>query len=492
MFQNNFENKWSDKFVDFAMNYYNNFNSTPFPNYSNNVINNENTQPSSLIKYLNHNIDQSYFNTNPNLTIDFIKNNPTIPWDWKEISRHSNITIQDITENPDLPWDWKEISFKPTITIDFIKQFSNKPLNFKIISKCKNISMNDIENNLDLPWNWNHVSQNPNLTIYFVEKHLNRSWNWKCVSRIVTMDFIKKHKDIQFNWNSINLVNTTITREDIVNNLDDFPWDFANMPLSKYPPFEFILQHLDKNWDWGRLSSADFVTIKHIIDNPNLPWHYDYMSYNENLTIEFVLNNIDKGWKFYGITQSHLGTIENVLKYPDLNWNISLLSSKSNITMEIIEENMHLNWDFNQIIFNPNVTEKFIEKLINEGIYKIEDLETVCKFATSYEFFKKYIYRVKSKLKYNSLNYFLTMEIIEDLHKRDANLEKINLRYNLFEFSKNNFIGYLQKVEFMMVCDFCYDKWSDVVNPLGEKMKHGKLEMIVVDEYVLNNIYEFL
>ena len=41
---------------------------------------------------------------NPNITMDIIKNNPDLPWDWRGISRNPNLTIDMILDNPDKDW----------------------------------------------------------------------------------------------------------------------------------------------------------------------------------------------------------------------------------------------------------------------------------------------------------------------------------------------------------------------------------------------------
>ena len=42
---------------------------------------------------------------NPNITVDFIENNPDKPWDWEGISMNPNITMDFIEKHSDKPWN---------------------------------------------------------------------------------------------------------------------------------------------------------------------------------------------------------------------------------------------------------------------------------------------------------------------------------------------------------------------------------------------------
>ena len=48
--------------------------------------------------------------SNPNLTMDIIKENPDKPWDWHRISRNPTITMDIIKENSDKDWNWHDIT----------------------------------------------------------------------------------------------------------------------------------------------------------------------------------------------------------------------------------------------------------------------------------------------------------------------------------------------------------------------------------------------
>jgi hypothetical protein len=43
---------------------------------------------------------------------------------------------------------------------------------------------------------------------------------------------------------------------------------------------KFVLENLDKKWIWWGLSRNPGITMKDILENPNLPWDWDYISEN--------------------------------------------------------------------------------------------------------------------------------------------------------------------------------------------------------------------
>jgi len=81
--------------------------------------------------------------------------------DWSAISEHPNITCEFIKKYPNLPWDWCSFSKNPNITCEII------------------------QNNLDKNWNW-----------YEISKHLNITW--ECIQMNSIMNFNRRDNP---NWN---------------------------------------------------------------------------------------------------------------------------------------------------------------------------------------------------------------------------------------------------------------------------------------------------
>lgn len=72
------------------------------------------------------------------------------------------------------------------------------------------------------------------------------------------------------------------------------------------------------------------------------------------------------------------------------------------------------------------------------------------------------------------------------------NLNKL-VRNVEFVSSKNNLFTYLQTTTFLIIFDYNYENWSGIANSLEQNTKkHTKFQTILSDEYVTNNICEFL
>jgi hypothetical protein len=105
---------------------------------------------------------------NPHITIDIIRDNLHLPWDWWMLCSNSVITFDIIKANPDLPWQIQGFTLNPNITIDVIRENLNIPWDWYTL--CTNIAITPaiIKENSDLPWQVQGFSQNPNLTAELV------------------------------------------------------------------------------------------------------------------------------------------------------------------------------------------------------------------------------------------------------------------------------------------------------------------------------------
>lgn len=69
----------------------------------------------AFLQYTLENFDENDINitwisTHPALTIEIIKQNRIINWNWSLVSCNNSITIENIIDNPKLPWDYEKIS----------------------------------------------------------------------------------------------------------------------------------------------------------------------------------------------------------------------------------------------------------------------------------------------------------------------------------------------------------------------------------------------
>ena len=299
------------------------------------------------------NIEDLYhwMSSNITLNINHILLNATKSWHWYFISLNESITMNDVKNNLHLPWNYRQLSSNPNLTIKFVKKTINKQWNWNAISCNKAITMDDVRYNQHLPWSYISLSKNPNLTIEFVTENLRNK---------------KGSKMIPWDWNLITY-NEAITMDDILNN-PRLPWCYEWLPLNPNLTLDFVVNHLDNNWNWNwtnischeEISMDDFRKYLYPPRNLVLPLDYESLSENPNLTIDFVLENLSKPWDYSFVTSNKSITIEDICQNPQLNWRFKKMSHNKNINMEYILKHMeetdkyNESFDFDAICRNPS------------------------------------------------------------------------------------------------------------------------------------------
>ena len=56
----------------------------------------------------------------------------------------------------------------------------------------------------------------------------------------------------------------------------------------------YILDNLDKGWDFCELSEIPNVTWEIVKTNPQIPWDFSYLSRNPNITCDIITSNPDE------------------------------------------------------------------------------------------------------------------------------------------------------------------------------------------------------
>lgn len=123
-----------------------------------------------------------YVSINPNLTWEFVRENPTVGWDWKEVSRHRCVTWDRVVENPNMPWSHKYLSSNPNITREIVA--ANPQIQWDPARILANPA---------IPWDrvlppiddvdlWRLLSGRPEITWKFVADRPHLPWNWGTLS----------------------------------------------------------------------------------------------------------------------------------------------------------------------------------------------------------------------------------------------------------------------------------------------------------------------
>ena len=287
-----------------------------------------------------------WLSQNPNITLEFIKEFPSINWDWQGIAANPNLTIDFVRRHRDKieNWvilfeacdtldpedilsiadhvngtDWMRLSFSRNVTLDFVLKHKDAPaIIWDGVSASPNITMDMIERHeaMGLLWTKRGIAFNPNVTINYIKKYQNigAPWDWYALSRnpAITMDIVRENVS---------------------------PWQPSELSENPNITMDFIIEFFGiGGWNWQKLSEHPNITMRDIAQYPHFPWDWVFVSRNLNVTIEFVKANIEKGWDWCG------------------------LSMNPGITVVDIELNAQLPWDWHGISYNPNITFEFIQK----------------------------------------------------------------------------------------------------------------------------------
>ena len=167
---------------------------------------------------------------NPNITINIIRDNPDMKWDHYWLSRNISVTWETVLSNPDIQWYYPALCANPNITWDTIQTNHDKLMDYEFISGNPNITWDIIQANHDKPWDYYELSTNPNITLNIVQANPDKPWNYKSLGMnpSITWDIIDRHPDIEWKYGKL-CQNPNISYEMMEDNL---LWYFDNMGIA--------------------------------------------------------------------------------------------------------------------------------------------------------------------------------------------------------------------------------------------------------------------
>lgn len=154
--------------------------------------------------------------------------------------------------------------------------------------------------------------------------------NWPILSREAKLSDLKKYRNFPWEWYGlIPPRHNGLNRVGISNNPN------INM--------KFVLENLDKNWDWVSLSgNENAITIQDIENNINLAWDWLTVVDRSDLTIDFVDKHVDREcpplWE--RITRNISITKEDIIKYSHFPWDWERIHY-INLKLEFVIKYLH-------------------------------------------------------------------------------------------------------------------------------------------------------
>lgn len=288
----------------------------------------------------------------PDLTWDHILKYPDL-YDCPEcLSRLA--PLEYIIDHPDEPWDFEVVSNRPNLTIDFIRQFKNKLNWYELTMK---FNFQDIIKNMDLPWNITSLSSNRSVTPDDIIDNPQIEWNFALLSENIDVNFI--YANIHLDWDYKVLskrVHITFISDNI-----NLPWDYTFMSANPTLTIDFILKHLDAEWNWYSVimnTNIPFEDIyKHNLHKNDIqayktrnPEHF-YESYQELCCNRISIEMMEKHSQelSYGLSFNRNITMDLVIKHPFWPWDYKSLSFNKSITLQDVLDHWDKPWDLVQV-----------------------------------------------------------------------------------------------------------------------------------------------
>ena len=302
-------------------------------------------QPSNIIKFM---IDN--YRTMINDKRNTILRNPNFRLEWLDLlpGSYSDLDLYAISPNYN-------------ITIKFIEDYPSWNFNWTALTYNKSLTLSDILSHPELPWDSDAIAQKYDVTIEDIINHPEIRWSYTILypSQIITIDSYDDAKKYA------HLLRNPPTVEIIESN-PDVPWNYDFIFKEFDIPFEFMLKHKDDLEDgmFGDVFYGQNIPVKYFAEKD--PYDDD----DENID-EMTLGG--------SISSKYNLTIKDILDYPNVDWDWNRISSNPNITMDDIKSHPELNWNWRNISLNPNITIEFIR----DNIERL-DMEYLCSNSQVY------------------------------------------------------------------------------------------------------------
>jgi hypothetical protein len=195
----------------------------------------------------------------------------------------------------------------------------------------------------------------------------------------LNLEILKMYRDE--NWAPDQLIKNQNFDWSWVDTFRGWKWNWRRLGEC-CPPIEFILQNLDKPWDWYILTVADGVTFSDMVKYHNLPWAIEELMFqeiSEPSDIEFLRfykHRYDEAawidhsrrvrWKLaktcpdlpwqYELIKPDIKDQTDIKVLEDIRENVDWPSLSKTVDTKLILANKHLPWFWNTVSMNPTLT----------------------------------------------------------------------------------------------------------------------------------------
>ena len=310
--------------------------------------------------------DEYAFEMNPNIRmIDVnIIDNPNINLDFNMLSKNPSITMEFIEANYHLNWNPIYIADNPNITEEFIYKYFTRE---KINNFCINEGINETEWDSIYNQIFGDLATNDNISYDLLEK-LYKSGNISIYDILIHPNY------------TLNLIKQTIHIYTELQKDEEsiYRWLSKNQNIT----IDFILDNLEKKWNWGSLTINKGIKVSDILNNRHLPWENSWYLNPNIMPYDLIKYKKMKITDWVSVSSNVNVSMEYIFNNLDLPWDWNYVSFNPNLTPDIIAYNPQINWNYenignNLMTYNPEYYKKNIKHIIKKSNLIISDLSTI-------------------------------------------------------------------------------------------------------------------
>ena len=348
--------------------------------------------------------DYHYFYQLPNFKpLQYLDEFPEMI-NWTAFSSSSSL-------NNSLKWEKSIYNYKVwLINVQRLLQKRTSQWNFKELSRLDNINWNEYILDIETEsWDWNYLSERS--TCFRKEKDFIR--RFLKFSEHINFQLFSKRKDSDINE---DLLEKTIEK--------DWDWGFLSSNQSVKISLGFINNYQNKPWDWEKLSVRNDIEFdnKTIITLCNKPWDWKELSRRSDIEFseDFIAKLQDKPFDWFLVSQNksfrpNAKTL-SILSGYKLDWDT--ISQNPNLSFDILwDYRENLNWHFVTKLEIVDLTNTlFLEKYLDYLDWDV--ISHSAKFNISVNNLKKF----KSSLNWGIINHRKDFVITEEILSQFADV----------------------------------------------------------------------
>ena len=245
------------------------------------------------------------------------------------LSEHPCMDVERARQLPSEHWDWAEIYGSPRMTLERLEAAcSTAPdpataRHYIMACGTANVPFAYILAHLDVPWQlgtrsatdphiqeqvsqapclaWDlsKMSSNPHISLDFVERTgyvvdvLQMHSIFGPDGAVVEQQQLPLMNTGSNDWDwALLSSNPAMTLLDL--GRDELPWSWPEASANPNLTWEFVMAHLDRNWDWSRLSAN--LPLERILADATHPWSMSGLSQHPEVGWDTVAAHPERAW----------------------------------------------------------------------------------------------------------------------------------------------------------------------------------------------------